>query len=304
MKQPLNTRQNASSDKTKIILVIIFLAILLLAFGILVGLLLRQKGFQFSLPAAQTQAVPNVFVPTADCGPPTLVLGTTTFQIQNLTRAPDGSLAVPSDTSGVAYWVEGTDSNYMFVLSPTPENLALMQTVTVESTAKATWANCNSTTYSLSVPQAGSLNVSALPDQSIDGITVFFQTDSSGAGFVFKGELTEEVINVISIPSPSGGSEIQANIGLLETTTSADGTTISIGVSIQNYGAAAFTLSASDISLTPQDGAPLIMVSSEPALPKKISAGSIETIYFTFPRPTSQIATLKIFTVEYDIEGY
>jgi hypothetical protein len=90
----------------------------------------------------------------------------------------------------------------------------------------------------------------------------------------------------------------------LETTTSADGTTIKVSVSIQNYGAAAFTLSTSDVSLTQQDGTSLNMVSSEPPLPKEIAPGATETIYFTFPRPASPTATLKIFTVEYDIEGY
>jgi len=303
MNQPPNTNQNVSSNKTKIILIIIFLAILLLAFGMLVGLILRRSGFQLPTPATQTQDLSTMFFPTPDCSPPTLVLGMTIFQIQTLTPAPDGSLTVPSDTSGVAYWVEGTNTNYMFVISPTPENLALMQTVTVGTTAKATWTNCNSTTYSLSVPQEGSLSVSALPDQSTDGITVFFQTDSSGAGFVAKGELTEEQISTFNTPAP-GTSDIQAEIALLETTASPDGGTIRIGISIYNYGQSAFTLSTSDVSLTQQDGTALTMVGSEPALPREIAPEATETIYFTFPRPSSPTTTLKIFTVEYDIEGY
>jgi hypothetical protein len=46
------------------------------------------------------------------------------------------------------------------------------------------------------------------------------------------------------------------------------------------------------------------MTSSEPRLPKEIEAGSTETIYLTFPRPASPTASLKIFTIEYDIDGY
>ena len=72
MKQPPNTKQNSSSDKTKIILVIIFLGILLLAFGILLGLALQQSGFRFSMPAAQTQITPT-FLPTSATPEPTLV---------------------------------------------------------------------------------------------------------------------------------------------------------------------------------------------------------------------------------------
>jgi len=265
--------------------------------------LFRGSIFQALAPSTETPIIPTLFIPTPDCGSPTLVLGTSTFQIQNMTPAPDGSLAVPSDTSGVAYWVEGTDTNYVFVLSPTPDNLAIMSTITVGSTAKATWQNCNSTTYSLLAPQQGALTSLTLPDQSVEGITVFFQTDVSGAGFVFNGELTEQQISTIPT-SVSGLSDIQAEISLLETTTSSDGTSIRVGVSILNYGIAPFTLSTSDVSLTQQDGTPLAMASSEPPLPKEIGAGSTETIYFTFPRPSSPAAILKIFTVEYELEGY
>jgi hypothetical protein len=294
---------SSSSNKTKVIIVAVLIGLGILVLIILLGFLFLQGGFGFLASATPTQVFPTLFVPTPDCGSPTLVLGTSTFQIQTLAPEIDGSLTVSPDTSGIAYWVEGTDNNYVFVLSPTPDNLSIMSTITAGSTAKVTWKNCNSTTYTLSASQPGSFNGSALPDQSVDGITVFFQTDATGAGFVFNGELTEEQISTINTPA-SGASDIQAEIGLLETTTSADGTTISIGVSIYNWGQSAFTLSTSDVSLTQQDGASLNMVSSEPALPKEIAAGTTETIHFTFPRPASPTATLKIFTVEYDIEGY
>ncbi|HXQ34193.1 MAG TPA: hypothetical protein VN843_09285 [Anaerolineales bacterium] len=299
----LPKRQPDPTQKNIVIIISILMGVGIVLLLALVLFLFRGNIFQALAPSTETPIIPTMFIPTPDCGSPTLVLGTATFQIQNITRAPDGSLPVPTDTSGVAYWVEGTSTNYVFVLSPTPDNLALMSTITVGSTAKATWKNCNSTSYSLSAPQQGSLTVSTLPDQSIDGITVFFQTDVSGAGFVFTGELTEEQISTINTPD-LGGSEIKAEISLLETTTSADGTSIRIGVSIQNYGEAPFTLSASDISLTQQDGTPLVMASSEPPLPKEVGAGSTETIYFTFPRPASPSATLKIFNIEYDLEGY
>jgi hypothetical protein len=298
----LPKKEQTSSQKNTIIIGILMGVgiVVLIALAIF---LFRGNIFQTLAPSTDTPVIPTMFIPTPDCGSPTLVLSTSTFQIQNITPAPDGSLAVPSDTSGIAYWVEGTNTNYVFVLSPTPDNLALMSTITVGSTAKATWQNCNSATYSLLAPQQGSLTASTLPDQSVDGITVFFQTDISGAGFVFNGELTEQQIS--TIPTPAAGiSDIQAEISLLETTTSADGTSIRVGVSILNYGTAPFTVSAGDISLTQQDGTPLVMASSDPPLPKEIGAGATETIYLTFPRPSSPTATLKILTIEYDIEGY
>jgi hypothetical protein len=308
MRQPNRRDQNSpSSQNTTIVVVAGLLGVGVIVLVVLVALLLRQNGAQSSLPAlstaSQTPVIPTLFVPTPDCGSPTLVIGATTFQIQTIQNAPDGSLTSPADGVGIAYWVQGTDTNYAFALSPTPDNLSLVSTLATGNTAKATWSNCNSTTYSLFAPEPGIFDASALPDQSIAGITIFFQTDTSGNGFVVRGELTEEQISTINTPA-SGGSEIQAEISLLETTASPDGTTIQIGVSIQNYGGSAFMLSASDISLTPQDAAPLVMAGSDPPLPKEITPGATETIYFAFPRPASPTAVLKIFTIEYDIEGY
>jgi len=284
------------------------LPVLLGTIGILaiIGLviLLGQGMPQLAVPGATaTPLVPTMSIPTPDCGSPTLTLGTATFQVQNLTPAPDGSLPVPPDTSGIAYWVEGTNTNHVFVLSPTPENLSMASGLTAGTTAKATWKNCNSTSYSLSAPESDVMNVSDLPDQSLDGIIVFIPSDSSGNGILVKGELTEEQISTVDTPAP-GELEIQANIGLLETTTSSNGTTIRIGVSINNYGESPFTLSDSEVSLFQEDSAALAMISSEPPLPKEIAAGTTETLYFTFPRPASPTATLKILTIEYDIEGY
>src|SRR6266498_5974383 len=212
MKKQLNPKQNfSSSDQLKIIGVIISLGILLIILGVLVGLLIQRSRFQFSLPVLQAQATstsssapipPTLFVPATGCGSPTLVLGTTTFQIQNLTPSADGSLSVPADTSGIAYWIQVSNSNPVFVLSPTPQNITAMSTISVGSAANVTWADCSSGTYSLSAPQSGSLDGSAFSGQSKEEITVFFPTASSGAGFVFKGKRTEEPIIAINLPTP------------------------------------------------------------------------------------------------------
>lgn len=284
-------------------MVSILLGIGILVLLILLGFMFLRSGSPLAAPATLTPPIPTIIIPTPDCGSPTLVLGTTTFQIQTITPGTDGSLNVPSDTSGIVYWVDGTNKNYVFVFSPTQENLSFMSTITPGSTAKATWKNCNSTTYILSAPQPGSFNSSALPDQSVDGIAIFFPWDPTGVGFVFTGEVTEEQINTFNTPA-AGTSDIQAEVSLLETTASPDGMTIKVGVSIQNYGTTPITFSTTDVSILQQDSTPLVMISSEPALPREIAAGTTETISFTFPRPASPTATLKIFTVEYDIEGY
>jgi hypothetical protein len=215
-------------------------------------------------------------------------------------------LSVPPDTSGIAYWVDATNTNYIFVLSPNPDNLSLLSTLTAGSVAKVTLANCNSTKYNLITPEPDPTSVSTLldqADQSTSGITVFLLSAPSTASIVVRGELTEEQVSTINTPA-SGGSEIQAEIGLLETATSADGTTISISVSIYNWGQSAFTLSESDVALTPEDASPVVLINSKPRLPEQIKPAETETIEFTFPRPSSPTATIKILDIEYELEGY
>lgn len=267
---------------------------------LLSGCQLLQNGLPFA-SATETPFIATLFAPTPDCGAPTLVLGSNTFQIETIQPTADGTLSIPSDKSGVAYWVDGTNSNYTFVLSPTTENLNILPTLTSGTTAKVTLSNCNSIAYTLSTPEQGSFNVAALPDQTLNGITVFFQTDASGASFVVRGALTEEQISSFNTPVPG---DIQAEISLLEMTTSPDKGSIRVGVSIQNYGTTAFAFSATDVTLTQPDGTLVGMLSSEPPLPKEIAPGATETIYFFFYRPASPTTALKLLTVEYELKGY
>src|SRR5215204_4730673 len=150
MKQPINQKQNSSpSEKNTAVIVASLLGAGLVILTVMVIFFLRNIRTQ--QPALVTEAPPTVFVPpllvaTPDCGSPTLTIGTTTFQIQVTQLAADGSVSVPADGAGIAYWVEGTDAILFFMLSPLPENLALVPTLTARSVAKIIWQNCNSTT--------------------------------------------------------------------------------------------------------------------------------------------------------------
>src|SRR6185503_7632034 len=106
MKQPMNRKQHASSSqRTQIIIVSSLLGIGILALCGLLIFVFRGNIPRLSAPPTQTEVIPTMFIPTVDCGTPSLIIGSRTFQIQAFTPAPDGSLTVPADTSGIAYWV-------------------------------------------------------------------------------------------------------------------------------------------------------------------------------------------------------
>ena len=311
MRQPSNAKQSFSpSDKSKIIIVVIFLSVLLVAFGVLLGIVIKRSGFKFSLPVTQAQSTPTLaqlavaqtlIIPTPDCGAPTLVIGSTTFQIQPIKFSLDGTLPIPADGISIAYWVNGTNTNYVFGLSPTQDNLSLISSLPPGSTGIATWNNCNSTSYTLFALEENPVGISTFLDQSTEGITIFLPSDSFTPNYIVRGELTGEQISIIDTPS---GNDIQAEISLLETTASPDGTSVRIGITVQNYGQAVFTLSASDVSLTTSEGTPLAMLGSEPPLPKEIAAGDTETLYFTFQLPKSPTAFFRVLGIEYEVGGY
>jgi hypothetical protein len=312
MRQPPKTQKSFSpSVKTQILVVGLFLAILLLLIGYLVGLLLQHRGFQFSPPARATETaviptmdIPVLVVSPPECGPPTLAIGATTYQIQTIDPAPGGSLTVLPDSFGIAYWVRGTDTNRVFVLGSTAENLALLSSLSAGGEATVKLANCDSSTHALAAPQQGLIDTSSLPDQSVEGLSIFFQTDASGNGYVASGDLTGEEINVFNLPPASGGTEVQAEISLLNTIPSSDGSTLQVEVSILNYGGTAFTVTANDVTLALEASVAFQPLESNPLLPREVQPGATETFTFTFPRPPTPTATLRVFTVEYELEGY
>ena len=233
------------------------------------------------------------------CGPSTLKMGEAVYEIKTVKPKSDGSLNIPADKPDNAFWVQDTTTNQVFGLSPTENNLALQSSLTEGDTIQVNWENCNSTTYQFASLQPGVPEHSTLLDQSISQVTIVVGADSPG-GFVVTGKLAEETITVGNTPD---ASEIQAEISVLNTTASPDGQTIEIEISILNYGESSFTFSAEDVSLL-SENVPLILNSSEPALPYEIKPAETTTLKLIFPHPASQTALLQILDVEYEITGY
>src|SRR5436305_14677242 len=89
--------------------------------------------------------------PTPPCGQPSLTLGAAKFRIETLARAADGSLAVPPDKPGLAYWIEGTNAHYVFALSPTADNLALNGSLKRGDAVRIAWGHCRSEDFAVTI---------------------------------------------------------------------------------------------------------------------------------------------------------
>ena len=248
--------------------------------------------------------VSNLFhVPpkTNPCGDARLQIGTNFLTIKAIKKNSGNNLSIPADTSGIAYWVEGSDINYVFGVSPTANNQTLFAEVREGDIATVTWENCNTSIYALSLVQPGNPDITALLDQSNTQISIFIPGDATFAGLVINGELQGDTL--ISFNTPDASSML-VEISFLGTTASPDQTTINVSVSVNNFGKSSIKLTAEDVSLTPEGGFPLSPINIDPSTLKGIKPGATETITFTFPRPPTTTATFKIYTIEYILDGY
>jgi hypothetical protein len=268
-------------------------------------------------------------VPTPQCVQPVLAVGGTRWPIETIARKPDGSLSIP-DQSGQAWWVEGTSVHYVFELNPDPQGVASLANITLGDSLTITWADCTRVSYVVTTLGTGAPIYASLFDQSRAGITVLIPDPSGGAALLLDG-MTPEALGAASpVPTgtPGGGTlispeptqgnvlqtelplatpvpnSVQAEISLDEVTSSPDQTTITVSISINNVGQVAVTLTAADVSLTPENGSPLLPDSIEPSPPIKISPGTTQTVILVFPRPSTVEATFKVFTEEFILDGY
>lgn len=237
-------------------------------------------------------------VPTPQCVEPTLTLGSLKYRIQPLARAADGSVALPAGQADAAYWIDGTNINYVFALSSDPSHLALKSTLKNGDLATIRWADCGSDEYVVTSIDSKRPSDSALFDQSAGGLTVFVQGSPSAESLVVKGARPQ--VQAPETPSPTEANAIQAEISFLGDTTSPDGKTVQITVAITNTGTTAFSLTTNDISLTAENAASLAPSSVEPSLPQTIQPNASATFSITFPHPAVNTAVLKILTFSVD----
>lgn len=240
--------------------------------------------------------------PTPPCVETRLTLGSAQFVVRPLAREADGSIKVPPDTPGVAYQIERAP-DYVLILSPATVGAGWQEALSAGADATLVEANCNSTTYRLAAPQPAPPDMAAFLAQPPAGLTIIVPNSPTTAGYVVTGELAEGLIKAFDTPQP-GSARRLAEVSLLTSAASADGTTVEVSVSIVNAGATPFELAADDVALTPDNSPPLAAVKTEPALPHAFQPGRAETITFTFPRPLAHEATLKVMDAEFILSDF
>jgi hypothetical protein len=246
---------------------------------------------------AQATATPGVPTPVPPCGDPTLVLGSVRFRVQPLARAADGSIAVPPDMPGIAYLVQNTDTHYVFALSPTALNLRLQDSVRVRDQAVITWGDCSTEAYEIQAVETNVPALASLLSQTTGGLTAFVQGSAQGQGLLVRAGWP----GAGATPEPGGGAGTQADVLTEDPVFSADGQSLTLGVTITNTGPASFTITSGDVSLILEDDLTVAPTGTQPGLPLTIRPGASATLRSTFPKPLGSSATLKILdlTVPY-----
>ncbi len=248
------------------------------------------------LSACQASPAP---VPTPQCVRPTLTLGSAQFPIESIARAANGSFALPADKPDTAFWIEGTNVNYVFALNSTPSTLALKDALKSGDEARIAWADCTTDEYVVKSIETSPPANSALFDQSAGGITVLVQGSPTAVSLVVKGARPQ--VQAPETPSPTEANAVQADISFLGNTTSPDGKSVQITVTMTNTGTTPITLTTNDISLTAENAAPLAPLSIEPSLPQTIQPGAGATLAITFPHPGVKTAVFKILDFSVDL---
>jgi len=279
----------------------------LIAFFLLLGLTTLLLAYYVFEPEITGffQEPTSIFNPTQTpaCVGSTLQIGDTTIHYETTWLSSDGSTNIPVINPAPAYRIGSSEDNYLFALTRTQTNLNLFNSLKGGEEAIITFDNCNSATFVLSVPQSGTPSNEMLLDHSTTWIIIYIPASGSSAGSTVRGELVEEIFKPFETAEP-GEYVIDAEVSLLETTTSADEKTIQVTISVLNYGSVPFTISVDDVLINPEGIAPLSIISSEPSLPQEIKPGESKNIILEFPRPVPPTAVLKIFNIEYDLENY
>jgi hypothetical protein len=294
-----------------------------------------------TIQPSETAALPTTKAPpvaTEEAGPVQpgcetswLFVHERVFRVEPLPRNADGSVTVPAGNPGVAYWLEGTPVHYAFGLSRTPENVDLLAELQVGEPLTLLWRGCLPEEATLLAVEDHLAGEVVAYNQEAPGVTLFMQEEGAAvAGQAGQAAATnvspqqatetgapEGQIQPSAIPPateasaptstsvapPPGRGEIEAEVGFLgkQVTDS----TITVEVSIYNYGANDFSVYMGDVYLIPPNQDPVLPVSADPELPYPMAARSRQTFSFSFPNPGGNGIVFQIFeVVEFDLDDF
>jgi len=274
------------------LLIIGLIVLACLAVG-LAGLFLARSTPFLAALLPPTQTVPP---PTPPCVQPKLQLGPSTFPVEVEPRPAAGALPAAAGKPGVALWLDGTSAPYVFALDPTTATLALTASLAAGDPVNILWGDCSRDEFQVSGFSAGlPADISRL-DQS--GVAVLVLAGQASQGFVIRAGRPQP-----PTATPGGTEEptpLPVDISFQHTTRSADGKTLSVGITVTNRGGTPLTLAPGDIALVDDNGQDVAPASVAPALPLTIGAGASQALEITFPNRTgaSVVLRLKSFTVE------
>jgi hypothetical protein len=103
------------------------------------------------------------------------------------------------------------------------------------------------------------------------------------------------------IPPPSAG-EVEAEIGFQDKQVT--DASITLIISVYNYGDRAFSVSLADVHLLPPNQGPVSPSSVDPALPYQVAAGATRDFTFTFPNPGGSGIVFQLFSVEFNLDDF
>jgi len=233
---------------------------------------------------------------TEQCGEPMMVFATAIFTIQML---EPGVASLPQGAEGFVF--RYPREGYTFAFGSTPASLELVSGIQSGDLVTITEADCSTVTFALSSPGTAAAIDPAQDAAPAGEIVLMFEDTADGASIVVHGRSL--AIEPIATDAPPAAGEIEAEISLIETVPSADGSALQVRAAVRNYGSGSFVLSRDDVHLIAGDtlSAPL---KTEPALPHTFKPGTRMEFVFTFPRPSRPEPSLQIFTAEVLIEGY
>ncbi len=230
-----------------------------------------------------------------------LMIGPLSYEVRTVVPNSEGRFTPPTNHPKNIYWVAGTETNLVFALGSSADNLVLAPAVTPGNLITLVWPNCNTARFKIKELKPDQPFKLDQVDLTLAQISIFIPSATATKGYLVIGELVEETINSLSTPD---SGQPQVEVSVLEPFANPDQTTLAVGIVIQNFGQTAITLASKDVSLTPEGGAPVALTQTEPVLPATIEPGASATVYLTFKMPSSPTATLQVFTTENTLQGY